>query len=151
MSLLFTFLSSLKSGGETLSRNSQYQTQPPTKYNAVSSEKLIETVRTRPKLTIQDKAAKAKILSSLGGKSGVVFEDKTLLIEYVSNADSLFAEIKNASIDFSKQKAINYLKDKGLSKVGICNFPLVFYLKPSFAQEYGKEKKEFNPIPDFCS
>lgn len=149
MFLLITFLESLKSGGKKV--NIAITTSPPVAYEKVSTQKMLNIVEAKPKLSLSDEIAKQKILDQIGNKNGILVGNNDYSLEYVLSAGSFLVEIKNPSIDFSKQKAINYLKSAGLSENGICNLPLVFYLNPSVAQEYGKEKKEFIPIPDFCT
>jgi len=145
--LFITYLESLKTVDE---KQEVPQTKPLVMYDRTSSDKLLGIVDKRPTLSSQDLVAKEKLISTLKGKSGIIINDSDLKLEYIANADSFTAEVKNHDVDFSKQKAINYLKEKGLSETGICNLPLVFYLTQEVAKSYGKENQKFKPLPDFC-
>jgi hypothetical protein len=106
---------------------------------------------TKPKpLSAQDESAKEKILSSIGNKSGTVKKTQGYNIEYVATAKSFMIFLQSTNPEQDKKDAEKWLTDQGLSTQGICNLPVDFVLGGAAMEQYRKDNKEFNPIPDGC-
>lgn len=123
------------------------------KSNARQIGRWLKTVEERPALTKKDKDAKKKItdkLSTAKNKSGYLSQTPWYNIEYVSNADEFFVEIKDPNTQFSKYWATMWFKLNGVSDDGICKLPVVYYVNWDVANKIKDLNIEFNPLADTC-
>ncbi|MDO8551109.1 MAG: hypothetical protein Q7S03_00290 [bacterium] len=126
------------------------RTNPPITYNSAQTEKMLEIWKARPTLTPQDSLIRAKLINSLGGKSGVLSETAKYRLEYVKAPNDFEAEILTVDIETARLEALTWLKNKGLTADGICKLPLSFYLSRSVTQQLAGKNIDFNPLPGNC-
>lgn len=123
------------------------------KSNAKQTGRWLKTLEDRPGLSQKDKKAKEKIiapLSKVKNKSGYLVQTSWYNIEYVSNADEFFVEIKDTNTQFGKYWATMWFKLNGISDEGLCKLPVVFYPNWHIARQIKNLNIEFNPLADTC-
>lgn len=114
-------------------------------------KKLLEYVQNKKPLSPSDKQAKASIFRLLEGlPSGIIHQTPNITITYVQSADMFQVEITNARIDAAKAEALLWFRNEGMSKEGICNLPVSFYLNHEIASDLEDAKNSFNPLPPGC-
>lgn len=128
------------------------QTNPPVSYNQAAADILLEKIKAKKPLSQEDQFAKAKILASLGDSpSGYVYQTERVDIEYVHSADAFLVEIRTSNIDQAKAEATLWLQTQGMSKEGICNYPVQFYLNYDVAQYLRGSGTVFSPLAPGCN
>lgn len=143
--IAITFVASLKESPKYLS--GAIKTSPSIIYDNASTQKMMELVKSKSKPSMPNGRIKNILIKKAAINNDIVYKDEFITIEYIKSANSFLTQINNAKVDFSKQKAINYLREVGLSNDAICSLPLIFYLNSDVAKKHGKE---FVPIPNFC-
>lgn len=115
--------------------------------------KLAKRNSDRKPLIGRDKAAKDNFLRNLKAsqhpEEGIVFKSNNVAITYVYLLDSFESEILTTNIDLAKAEAEDWLQGQGLSKQGICDFPLNFFLSASVVDQL-PQGTTFDPNPKFC-
>ena len=129
-----------------INNNSAKADYAPMKYDDSKQKYLLEMLKKRPLLTDQDKV----IRSTLEKGPVPLIKTDEYEISYISAADVFLSELYSKNIDLAKDKAVAWLKDKGLSNTGICNLPVVFYLNSKTADELKDSVTNFNPLPSYC-
>lgn len=119
-------------------------------YDLDSLEKDFQRIEKRQPLSEADAKTKTKLIDSLGNRSEILVNNNLYQIEYVKSADSFMVEIKTSDIEQAKKGAVNWFVKQGLSKNGVCNLPVVFYLNSKVGDELEKENIKFNPVPEGC-
>ncbi len=143
-------LSDLRSSQKPIPTPSkQIYTKPVVNYEPGSLGKSLIKLTTRQPLPPSDLDAKAKILTPLDNKSGVIFQNENFIIQYVESLDDFEIEINSKDIDLAKTEAENYLLNQGFSKNGLCNLPVRFYLGAFAANDFPRNS-QFNPLPSGC-
>lgn len=125
---------------------------PPVSYKSDDTDRLIDKVQNRQSLSPQDVEAKQKILLvlPLGAKYGYVFESETVRLEYLSSPDVFMAEILTQDIAKAKTDAVTWFRSQGLSKEGVCNLPISFYINYDVAQLLRDKNIAFSPLAEGC-
>jgi hypothetical protein len=125
---------------------------PPVSYSSDATDRLIEKVRNRPTLSPADTSAKQRILSLLSEDqtSGYVYRSPTIRVEYLSSPDTFVVEILTTNISKAKTDAVSWFQSQGLSKEGICNLPISFYLNFDIANELRNQGITFSPLAEGC-
>jgi hypothetical protein len=119
-------------------------------YDKQSVEKLQKTLSERRALSASDQAVRRKILAPFTEKGGVVIVLKNARVEYVKTADLFQGEITTIDIARAKRDVVDWFIDQGISKEGICDLPLMFYLSQSVSSQLAGRDLSFSPIPDSC-
>lgn len=122
----------------------------PQPYNLERLKEDFRRISNRQSLSTTDQAIRDKLTKKLNNKSGVLEDNNSFKIEYVSAPNSFMVEIKGSTTDQSKKEAENWFKQKGLSNQGVCNLPVVFYLAPESAEALRRDDRQFDPVPDGC-
>lgn len=123
--------------------------QPKT-YSQDDLEKDFQRIVSRQPLSSADLSIRQKLIKSLGEKSGILAKTDSFQIEYVKSADSFMIEILSTDTNAAKNTAADWLLQQDLSKEGICNLPVVFYLSSTVKQQLEETNQRFNPIPEGC-
>ena len=141
-------------------QTSQLPTTAPTISQSVQNpqetidpqKKLLDLIQNRRPLSQSDINAKKTILSLLpsGQQSGTLYQSAGIIIEYVHSADLFQVEIDKSDIQSEKSSAVEWFEQYGVSKKGICNLPVTFYLNYQLDQELHQRDLSFNPLPDGC-
>lgn len=126
------------------------RSRPPVAYDQEAEEKLLEIIRTRPQLSPDDTAARQRLLNLLGNESGILLRTPLYIIEYVKTADEFFVEILTTDFNPAKEEATKWFQDQGLSKKGVCNLPVVFYLNRDSSNQLRGRGVVFNTLPEGC-
>ncbi len=134
-------------------QNSEKKTKetPPIKESAqaVDPEKrLLDYIQNRRPLSDSDKQAKNTIIQRVD-QSGIAFRSDTISIEYIKSADMFQVEILSTKTDVAKEEAVNWFRQNGMSKDGLCNLPISFYLNYEVANTNSQEDT-FNPLAPGC-
>lgn len=129
---------------------SEVFTDPPVKYREGTLNKSIDALENKKDLTTNDKAVKEKLLARVKGTFGVIYQTKDYTIYYVDAPDDLEVEILTTDITRAKDGSYSWLISQGLSKEGLCNFPVFYYLNYNISQQLRGSGLEFNPLPQGC-
>jgi hypothetical protein len=114
-------------------------------------KKLLDYVQNRKPLSTDDEQVKFEILSTLGGsQSTILYQTPNVKVNYIRSADMFQAEILTTNIAIAKMEAGSWFENMGLSKEGICNLPLSFYLNYEIKMQLGEDAASFNPLPNGC-
>lgn len=124
--------------------------QPSVQLDPAKSDLLLKKIKSRAPLSNQDSGARKKLVSLLGGKSGVLNKTDTYRLEYVAAPNIFLAEILTTDLTLAKQEAVSWLEAQNLSGEGICNLPLSFYLNSEVSKQLTGKGLVFNPLPDNC-
>lgn len=119
-------------------------------YDAKAGEKLAEKDINRQTLSPADAEAKAHILQTIGGETGLVYQSPLVQILYVKEADLFQAEILTIDIAGAKADANIWLRQQGLSQKAICNLPVMFYLNALLRPQFQGKYIIFSPLPNGC-
>jgi hypothetical protein len=148
----FNTNSSMYFHSQTINSSSQ---AIPTQENEENSE----TIQTIPTEQLQDKQplsnsdtiAKENIIASLpdGETSGILYQSPDIIIDYTKSVDDIQVEILTTDISKAEAEAVTWFTNHGLSKEGICNMPIQFYLNFDIKQKL-KTETSFSPLPDGC-
>lgn len=112
-------------------------------------DKLLAIVKARPALSPSDLAIRNRLIASLGSQSGILYQSSRFDIEYVKAPNSFMVAVKTIDITQVKNDATSWFAELGLSKNGICNFPVIFY--PAIPQKaLPPGPIPFNPLPEGC-
>jgi hypothetical protein len=114
--------------------------------------KLLDLIQNRRPLSQADSQAKAHILSLLptGEDSGILYQNADITIEYNQSPDLFQVAIATNNIANAKSEASLWFQQHGVSQVGICDFPVSFYLNPQVMNIYRSQNRTFNPLPVGC-
>ena len=125
---------------------------PAVLYDSAAQDKLINAIQDRKSLSQNDMVAKANIIAQLpnGEKSGIVYSDPTLNIEYISSADLFQVEIRTTDIQSAKNAANVWFRAHGLSQQAICTMPVEFYLNYDIANHLRQTNIVFSPLGNGC-
>lgn len=124
---------------------------PTTAYDPNQLSKDYQRITQRKGLSSEDTKIKEKLLTLLGGKSGIVTKTDSYIIEYAKSPDIFMVEITNTDAQLARESATSWLKQQGLSAEGICNLPVKFYLSYEVNKFFQQHSQVFNPIPEGCS
>ncbi len=122
------------------------------RYDKLQTQKDYQRFTNRSPLSRSDLKAKDRILKKLREnrvKSGIVFENSNVSIEYISSVDDFEAQILTVNINLAKTQAQDWLASQGLSNAGICALPLHFYLSAQ-AKDSLPQGTVFSPSPLIC-
>lgn len=122
----------------------------PSAYDLDSLEKDFQRIEKRQPLSEADTKTKTKLIDSPNNRSGILVNNNQYQVEYVKSADSFMVEIKATNTNQAKKETVNWFVKQGLSKSGVCNLPVVFYLNSKIGDELEKENIKFNPLPEGC-
>lgn len=125
------------------------ETSPYTGGIKTSGPPLDEYVSERPSLSPEKQKLKEKLVAPLDG-AGSPITTSEYRVDYLPTPDIFEVEIKNASLDAVKNKAIIWFKRQGFNEEDICNLPVIFYLSGEVVEQYQGAGLIFNPLPDFC-
>jgi hypothetical protein len=128
----------------------QAQKSAPVNYDKNPTDKLLQTINTRPTPSVNDSAIRASLIESLNGKSGILYTSLNVTLEYVKSPNDFEGEIKTDNVSAAKQEVEVWFKNKGLTNDGICKLPLFFYLNGPAAQKLKGTGVKFSPLPDNC-
>jgi len=149
-----TFLESLKKkNSPTVGKEpSQKSTRPiPTIiYDQKSSKKMLEIAINKPTLPPRDLSIRNSIIDDLADPVTEIFKSELIQIKYVKGPNDFEGRITSIEITQAKLEAINFFKARGLSEVGICNLPLVFYPSIEIKEDLQRNGTVFEFLPDFC-
>ena len=100
------------------------------KDTSAPQQRLLEKVNNRQSLSTSDMTVKNKIISSLpsGETSGIVYQTPDVTIQYIQSLNIFQAEITTTNVSSAKEEATSWFLNQGMSKQGLCNLPLSFYL-----------------------
>lgn len=128
------------------------QASPAINYDPDDEERLLDIVETRPSLSEEDLAAKARILTLLpqGEVSGYVHTSSNVNIEYVNNAESFLVEILIPNLELAKAEANTWFLEQGMTQDGICKLPAVFYVNFDIAEELRGTDTTFSTLAPGC-
>lgn len=121
-------------------------------YDMKAQAKLLDKVTNRQVLAENDQLAKAKILALLPAReeSGVLYQSKTIIIDYTQLIDLFMVEIFTTDIAAAKAEANVWFRNQGMSQRGICNLPVVFFLNTTVVERMQHSTTEFSPIAASC-
>lgn len=119
-------------------------------YQSVDLEKDYKRITSGKTLAASDSQVRNKLISQLGGKSGVLNTTSNFSVEYVAAPNQFMVEIKTNSAALAKTESENWFTSQGLSLEGICNLPVTFYLNYQVNLYYKEHNLQFNPVPDGC-
>jgi hypothetical protein len=140
-----TYLS--KSPSENLVPNpAATKTNPPVAYEKESTDRMLDLVDNRRKLSSSDLRVKEKLKKLLKTPKTT----NTYTIEYVSNPDEFMVEILTIDMNTAKEESVAWLRNQGLSEQGLCNLPVVYYLNYNVAQNLRDMNIKFNPLAPGC-
>lgn len=125
-------------------------TVPPVSYSSTESDKLVEKIKKRIPLSSQGAATKQKLLTQLGGVSGVLFTSSSVSIQYIKSPDLFQVEILSINIDSAKNESTSWFVAEGFSKEDVCNLPVSFFLNWDVANSLRNQNIVFNPLPEGC-
>jgi len=113
--------------------------------------KLLSIIQNRPALSLQDLSVKDKIVSTLpqGQYSGTVYQTPDFAINYVQGPDLFQVEIETGNIEQARTEATNWFIAQGMSKQGVCDLPVEFFLSNTIKNQTTTQSP-FNPLPDGC-
>jgi hypothetical protein len=125
-------------------------TQPV--FNPEAQQTLLDRYTNREPLGQADITAKQKILQLLPKNeiSGVLYESKSVRIEYVGSADLFQVEILIDDIEKAKNDGSSWFKKMGLSQKAICILPVQFYLNYDVLEKMRLEGGTFSPLAPGC-
>lgn len=123
---------------------------PPVRYQKKGFYRLLEIITSRPLLSDNDSSIRKDVLASLGNKSGLLYESSLVRIEYIKTPDIFEGEILTINIESAKSQGVQWFLSKGMSKEGVCNLPLSFYLNYNVTQQLRGKNFEFNTLPEGC-
>lgn len=126
------------------------QTRPPVLYDTDATDGLIDRAKNRRELSASDTAVKQNFLNRTNNATGTLYQTPTIIIRYVKAPNDIEVEIKTQNISSAKQEALTWLASQGLSREGICNFPVMFYLNFQIREQLRGSQMTFNPAPDNC-
>lgn len=131
---------------------SETKTNTPVQYNSEATQRMLDRLASRIPLAQSDSSAKERILSLLppGQVSGIIYRSTTIMIDYTNAADQFQVEILTVNIGQAKTDANSWFELQGMSKEGICNLPVVFYLNYDVAQNLRGSNIQFNPLAEGC-
>lgn len=114
--------------------------------------RLLNTLENRPTLNPKDQQAKEQILSfwSPDNQPGNIYITELYAIDYLKSADYFQVEIRTANINQAKSEAYNWFLEHGMSKEGVCNLPVQFYLSSEVKLYLQRPSIDINPLPEGC-
>lgn len=112
--------------------------------------KLIDKIEKRPPLEKKDKEIRGELINSINGTSGTLYSTQDFQIYYIKTPDIFQVKLLNPEVNSAKQMAVMWFGSKGLSKKGICNLPIIFYLDLSITSQLPELKDTFSPLPEGC-
>jgi hypothetical protein len=115
-------------------------------------QRLLDKVNNRQELSESDITVKNKILSSLptGETSGTIYQTQDVTVQYIQSFNLFQAEITTTNISSAKTAATNWFINQGMSRQGLCDLPLSFYLNFSVKNQLPDNGASFNPLPEGC-
>ena len=119
-------------------------------YEKGTSGRLYEKLTGERNPSEQDTIARKAIISSLKNGSGTLLSSPNVLLGYLSSPDFFQAEILNSNVAVAKQEVVSWFISKGISKEGICDLPIMFYLGSKPAQEFIESREKFSPLAPGC-
>ncbi len=111
---------------------------------------LVQRAIHRKPLSATDKTVKEGFIKEVGGKSGVLYTGSTFIIDYSADADIFHVEIISTNIAQAQDDAINWLRSQGITKDGICKFPIIFFSDPKRFDPKQSTGLEFYAMPSGC-
>lgn len=126
------------------------QTNPPVKYSGNTTKKMLEKLKNRTPLSVNDEAAKVKILSRINNKSSILTNNSIFRVEYIKSPDLFLVEIKTIDIGKGKSDAKNWFMAQGFTPQGACELPVVYYLSPDAASQLRDLGITFSPLTEGC-
>jgi hypothetical protein len=122
----------------------------PVQYDEKATQKMLDKINNKVPVSPDDTAVKERLVTSIRNSSNTLYETQLFRVTYVKPSDLLFVEIKTRNIIRTKQDAIKWLTEQGLSNEAICTLPIVFYLNNTAAMQLRSEKTIFNPLAEGC-
>jgi len=126
------------------------QTNPPVRYNKLTTKKMLDKLNRRTPLSTQDESTKQRIIRSINNKPSILRTDITFRVEYISGPDLFMVEIRTVDIGKGKLDAKNWLISQGFTTQGACELPVVYYLSGSVAQQLRDLGITFSPLAEGC-
>ena len=123
--------------------------KPLVRYLPGTGEKLVDLMDNKRDLSKNDAVSRNR-LSQEANNEGVVFENEMYRVWYIKSFEMIQIEILSKDIQASKEAATKWLEEQGLSKEGICDIPVMFYLGSDAIDVLPTEGIDFNPLPDGC-
>jgi hypothetical protein len=136
------------------SRTRVEQTPPPSPQRHAYTEDSMESgyMRLKEKLEVSpaDKEAKDRWLKLLNNSTGTVYKAKEFEVWYLKSADSFMVEISDKKAYEVKISAENWFKEQGVSPIGVCNLPVIFYLSSEVSDYFKENNLKFDSTPSGC-
>jgi len=122
------------------------------KYDANKQDSVYKKIQNRPSLKRSDDEVKRTIITSLGNKTGMLYESQNVAVSYIMSGDLFQAEILTTDIQTAKQEATQWFTSQGLSHQGMCDLPVIFFLNSKIARDLHASDNQtiFNPLPQGC-
>lgn len=126
--------------------------KPPVFYNETAENRLLDAIKSKQPLSHEDVVAKANILTILPAekRSGILYKDSRVSIEYVNSADLFMVEILTPDIITAKAAANIWFRSHGISQKAICTMPVEFYLNYYVARQTSQPFTNFSPLGNGC-
>lgn len=128
----------------------QDQTNPPIEYNPEGVRTLRDRLENKRPLSQSDRTIRQSMILALPQSSGTIHQTSTYKIQYIRAPDLFMIEIRSTDIEQAKTDAVTWFYDQGISKFGVCDLPVVFYLNGATAQSLREQNVIFNPSPEGC-
>ncbi len=134
----------------TTSRRQEESVKPLVNYDQHAVALRVDKIKNPQPLIENDYVMRKKLIDSLGGKSGILQKTADYRVEYLKSPDEFMVAIRNINIGNAKKDAIDWFTSQGISKNGLCNLPVTFYLEPKVARQVKPLNMTFNLLPDYC-
>lgn len=126
------------------------QSNPVINVNENAMVSLNDKLNNPQPLSQEDYAVRSKLLAKLNNATGTLYRTSSFRIDYLQSPDKFMVEIRDMNVGSAKQEATQWFLDQGMSKKGICNLPVIFYLNSDVAEELKPLHFVFNPVAENC-
>ena len=119
-------------------------------YESGTQSRLFKLLTEERSLSETNSKTREKITSSIPEKSGTLLLSERVRLDYLATPDFFQAEILTTDVAVAKQEVISWFLSKGISKEGICDLPIMFYLGQVPTEELIKSRGTFSPLAPGC-
>jgi hypothetical protein len=118
--------------------------------NDLAEKRLLLKLEHPSILSTNDAAVKTHILSFLNGQPGDLYHGPDVIISYLPAGKEFQGEILTTNIDLAKKEAVDWFTTQGMSKQGICDLPIMFFLGANASAQFQNPNVLFSPLPPGC-